>query len=291
MMGRIDFYFMIRFCIAVFFISSVSANALDSIPVKKRLNLLKYGGLATYTVGMIGMNQLWYSHSPRTSFHFFNDAAEWKQMDKAGHFFSAFHLSNTTYQTLKWAGSKERKRAAISALTGFAALSSMEIFDGFSRDYGASVSDLAANAGGSLLFWGQMAGWKEIRIRPKLSFTRSSWASQNPDLLGSNLVEEIIKDYNGHTHWLCADMDKFIRFPKWLNLAGGYGANNMVNARDSQNADPYRQYYLSIDLDLSAIQTRSKLLKGIIFFVSMVKLPAPTLEFSKKGIKAHALYF
>jgi hypothetical protein len=92
------------------------------------------------------------------------------------------------------------------------------------------------------------------------------------------------------------DMDKFCRFPKWLNLAVGYGAEGMVYARDEQNIEakigrPYRQYYLSIDFDLRAIRTKSKFLRALIEVVSVVKLPAPALQFSEKGVKAYAFYF
>ena len=91
-------------------------------------------------------------------------------------------------------------------------------------------------------------------------------------------------------------MDKFIRFPQWLNLAVGYGAEGMIYARDHQNIDagypmPYRQYYLSVDFDLRAIKSRSRFVNGLIFVASMIKLPAPALEFSKKGAKLHVLYF
>ena len=270
---------------------SLSVLAQDSIPAKKRLNLIRYGGLTTYAAGMIGLNELWYSKTPRESFHFFNDAAEWKQVDKLGHFYSAFQVSYMLNKTFRWAGVKEKRGAVSSSIIGFGILSSIEIFDGFSSGYGASISDLAANATGSILCWGQMAAWQEVRIYPKFSFSPTSFAGQNPDLLGNNPIGEILKDYNGQTYWLSVDMDKFINFPKWLNLSIGYGANGMVNARDNQNIDPYRQYYVGIDFDLTSIHAKSKILNGLIFFVNMIKLPAPTIEFSAKGTRAHVLFF
>ena len=279
----------------IMLISSLNSYSQDSSAYKKRLNWVRYGGLAAYTVGMIGLNEVWYSQSPRTSFHFFNDVAEWKQTDKTGHFFNAFQLSSITYQALTWAGSNKRKRALASSLIGLGLISSIEIFDGFSPDYGASVFDVAANASGCLLFLGQMTTWKEIRIYPKYSFSTSGLAKQNPSLLGSTITQQVIKDYNGQTVWLSMDIDKFTRFPKWLNLAIGYGAQNMVKARDQENKllgyHPYRQYYLSFDVDIKAIKTKSKFLKSVIYFVNMIKLPAPTLELSQGKWKGHLLYF
>lgn len=269
--------------------------AQDTLVNKKRLNVVRYGALATYSVGMLGLSKVWYSQSTQSSFHFFNDAAEWKQMDKAGHLFTAFHLSNAGHKMLTWANSNERKRALVSSVSGFVVLSSIEIFDGFSKTYGASLTDVAANATGSLLFYGQMVGWREIRIYPKFSFSRSNMAHLRPNVLGDGLTQEILKDYNGQTYWLSIDMDKFMAFPKWLNLAVGYGANNMKYARDSENRAegfaPIRQFYFSVDFDLTSVKTRSKFVNGLVYFVNIIKLPAPTIEFNPNGAKGHWLYF
>ena len=91
-------------------------------------------------------------------------------------------------------------------------------------------------------------------------------------------------------------MDKFVRFPRWLNLAAGYGAEGMIYARDYQNVEagfpkPHRQYYFSIDFDLTAIKSRSKLLRTLLFVANIIKLPAPALEISKDGVKFKPLYF
>jgi hypothetical protein len=91
-------------------------------------------------------------------------------------------------------------------------------------------------------------------------------------------------------------VDKFLKFPKWLNFAVGYGAEGMIYARDYQNFDAgypeaYRQYYLSIDFDLTGIKSRSKAVKTLLFFANMIKIPAPTVAFSNKGVKFNALYF
>src|SRR6185436_6624480 len=108
------------------------------------------------------------------------------------------------------------------------------------------------------------------------SFHTTSYAPQHPELLGDGTLSETFKDYNGQTYWLSVDMDKFIRFPKWLNLAAGYGADQMKYARDSENRAegfyPKREFYLSVDFDLTAIRTKSKLLKGVIYFANMIKL-------------------
>jgi len=263
---------------------------------KKRLRSFVIGSTAGYAITMTGLNELWYKGNGHQSFTFFNDNSEWKQVDKLGHFYSAFYFSYGTSRALKWCSVKPRKSDLVGALVGFGVMAPIEIFDGFSPAYGASVGDLVADAAGAAFFLGQARLWDEPRIFPKFSFHRTDYAPMRPNLLGDGMPSEIFKDYNGQTYWLSVDMDKFIRFPKWLNIAAGYGAQGMTYARDEETiaagfAPPYRQYYIGLDFDLRAIKSRSKVVNTLLFVANMIKLPAPTFEFSTKGTRFHVLYF
>jgi hypothetical protein len=276
---------------------SLSAQQVDSTSHinKKRLWIVTGAAGVGYTSAMIGLNELWYKNAPKQSFKFFNDDAEWKQVDKIGHFYSAFYVSHGMSRAMRWSNADQKKSALVGALTGFAVMAPIEIFDGYSSAYGASVGDLLADAGGSVFFLAQSLAWKEPRLYPKFSWHHTSYAAVRPNVLGDNWSSQLLKDYNGQTYWISVDMDKFVTFPKWLNLAAGYGAQGMIYARDDQNAmngyHAHRQYYLSIDFDFTAIKTKSKFVKTLIFIVNMIKLPAPAIEFSKKGVRGHALYF
>ena len=260
----------------------------------KRLRTVAIAGGLGYGAAMTGLHVLWYKDQPRQSFQFFNDNAEWKQVDKLGHFYSAFYLSYGAASTYSWCGLSPKKSALLGAVTGFCSMLPVEVFDGFSQAYGASTGDLLANAGGTALFLAQTALWNEMRIYPRFSFHRTDFAKIRPDILGDNLTSEILKDYNGQTYWLSFDLDKFFHFPEWLNIAIGYGASDMVYARDTPNREAgyaaYRQYYLSVDPDLRAIRTRSKMWRTVIFIAGMIKLPAPTLEVSKGNVHFHLFY-
>lgn len=262
---------------------------------KKKLKTYSISASALYAGTLTGLSILWYKDSHRQSFRFFNDNAEWMQVDKIGHFYSAFYFSYGASSLMQQCNVPVKKADLIGTLAGFAVLAPIEILDGFSDAYGASVGDLVADAAGASLYLLEKRLWNEIRIYPKFSFHRTSYASVRPDLLGNGLPGEALKDYNGQTYWFSIDMDKFIRFPKWLNVAVGYGANDMVYARRSQNIaagyHPFRQYYFALDLDLTSIKTRSKFVKTLIFIGNMIKIPAPTITFSRKGTRLHALYF
>lgn len=284
--------------VLLFSILNVFGQSTDSSQTVNKKRLRTFVGIsgAVYGVTLIGLNELWYSDSERQAFHFFNDNAEWKQVDKLGHFYSAFYLSYGTSSALSWCGLKQRKADLWGSLTGFLIMVPIEVFDGYSDAYGASSGDLLANAAGSGFFLGQKLLWKEIRIQPKFSYHKTDYPTFRPDdALGDTFASELLKDYNGQTYWLSFDMDKFLRFPKWLNLTIGYGADEMVYAREGSNAaagyDAYRQYYIGLDFDLTGIKTRSKFLKTFFAVASMIKLPAPTVEFSSEGAKFHPFYF
>jgi len=273
----------------------------DSLSIsKKKRNHFIIGATSAYTLSIIGLNELWYKDFPRQEFHFFDDSKEWKQMDKFGHTLSTYQISRLSYQAISNIGLSERKSYLWSGAVGLLFMTPIEILDGFSAEYGASVSDLLFNLGGATLFIGQGLLWEEQRIYPKYSFQRSNLAQKRPNVLGSNLIEEMIKDYNGINYWFSADIYKFLKqeskFPKWLNLAIGYGAHDMIYANDTNNLAAgyasYRQYYLGLDIDLTHIPTKSKFIKGLLFIVNTIHLPAPTLEINDKGqFKFHPLYF
>jgi hypothetical protein len=284
------------FFFCFFFNVHPSFSQTDSTALNKRkLRTFLIASGAGYSAGLITLNHVWYKDTERQSFRFFNDNAEWKQMDKAGHTFSSFYLSDVASRMLKSCGVPGRKADLYGALSGFLLTLPIEVLDGFSDGYGASGGDVVADAVGPAIFLGQQLLWREIRVRPKFSFHRTGYAPLRPSLLGDNLLSEVVKDYNGQTYWLSVDVDKFTPFPKWLNVSVGYGAQGMVYARDTDNIvegfQPHRQYYLGFDLDLSGIRTRSKVLKTLLYFVSAVRLPAPAVQFSQGKTKFRPFYF
>ena len=93
------------------FAASASVFAqTDSISVdRKRLQTLAIAAGVGYTTGLLILNHVWYKDTERQSFHFFNDNSEWKQVDKAGHFFSSFHLSDLSSRALRSCNIAEKK--------------------------------------------------------------------------------------------------------------------------------------------------------------------------------------
>src|SRR5687768_3910727 len=142
----------------------------DSIPSAKNIKLAATGLAVGYTGVLIGLSNTWYEQSEKTSFHFFNDNREWNQLDKAGHFWGAFHESRMGIAALRAARVPEKKAIIYGSLLGFVLQSPIELLDGYAADYGASVGDLGANAAGSLAVLVQQMAWGELKFMPKFSF-------------------------------------------------------------------------------------------------------------------------
>ena len=218
---------------------------------------------------LIGLNQLWYKDYPKSSFHFINDNNQWLQMDKLGHMYSTYHLGRVGSEILQWSGASKKEQLIYGSTLGLGFLTVVEVFDGFSEEWGASSGDIIANVSGTALYVSQELLWKEQRITPKFSFHQTKFASQRPETLGTSFNEEILKDYNGQTYWLSFNIHSFTKdsfVPKWLNLAIGYGGEEMLYGKDAEAIEsgiiqnPYRQFYLSLDVDLTKITTKSHFL-------------------------------
>jgi hypothetical protein len=293
-------------------VNNFSENNFDTLsflekapsPYRKRIRTLNYSIPVAYTLSMAWLYSQWYSNYEQTSFHFFNDNDEWEQMDKVGHFWDAYNISKPMMHCYRWAGFSEKKATWYGVGIAFAFQTTIEVFDGFSSEWGFSWGDIAANTGGVALFAAQQFGWHEQRIVLKYSFHQTEYSQYNPDLLGNTLPENILKDYNGLTYWATVNPRSFWKnsfFPRWFSVAFGYGAEGMTGGEENPTTvdgvdipafDRYRQFYLSIDFDLARIQTKSQLLSSIFKMINIIHLPSPAIEWSS-GRKPvyHALYF
>jgi uncharacterized protein YfiM (DUF2279 family) len=267
---------------------------------KSRLAVVIVGGGALYAGSLVVLNDMWYKEQGKSSFHFYNDNNQWNQVDKAGHFYTAYQLSSIGKQLFRWTNMSEKKSAIWGSVMSQALMVPIEVLDGHSAEYGFSWGDILANLAGTGVFLSQELSMGKQKIKPKFSVHTTRYAALRPEVLGKTLTEQLLKDYNGHTYWLSFDIfalsGENTKIPKMLNLAIGYGAEEMVYGTESDNNAngfySYRQFYLGLDIDLSHIRTKNKLLKSLIFVADMIKLPAPALEFNmNNGMNFYWLYF
>jgi hypothetical protein len=291
-----SFWLFLMGFLYVFSTHSIKAQQDSASTNRKRLLWLSTGYTLAYTASVSSLSLAWYANQKTTSFHLFNDAQEWLQMDKMGHAYVAYHQAQVIKEALHWSGMPAPKAALTSAIVSFLSISSVEILDGFVDSYGASLSDLLANAigAGSSCFQSQ-----KVFITPKFSFLPSATSNIRPEVLGSNFSEKLLKDYNGQTYWLGINLKKIFfkntSFPDMLGVALGYGAYNMVYARNSTNLEMGfengRSFYLALDIDLTAIKTKHKWLGYMLRRLNTIHLPLPALEIDRNGLDLHPWYF
>lgn len=292
---------------------SIDSNSLKEKRIHQlRQKIVGYGSVATYAGLLYVLNDAWYADYPRSSFHFYNDFGEWNQIDKVGHAWAAYQLTNAAYRTWKWAGVSDRKALLYAGVSGPGFMTVIEILDGFSAEWGFSLADMGANVIGSGLFLGQQALWDEQKIQFKFSVHANKYSdpllsARANELFGKTWNERILKDYNAQTYWLSANLKSFFpnsRLPKWLNFSIGYGAEGMFTGFGNEKKDDQcvtyntpsnprvRQFYIAPDIDLSKIKTNNKFLRSVFYTLNCLKFPAPTLMIDSKGkVKGYWLYF
>jgi uncharacterized protein YfiM (DUF2279 family) len=294
-------------------VTALKTNLYDSIAYryKPRKWAVGVGTAAIYGSSFIYLNQAWYKGYPRSSFHAFNDAGEWMQMDKIGHAWSAYSTSRVTYALWRWAGMNQKHAMLLGPGTSLLYMLSIEYLDGRSAEWGWSWADVVADFSGAVLFASQELGWKQQKIQLKFSSHKNNYepalSQRAEDLFGNSFYERMLKDYNAQIYWLSFNINSFLKskkFPDWLNISVGYGANGMLGGYDNivydKNGDVifdrrdinrYRQFYLAPDIDLTKIKTGSKILRTIFFTLNSFKVPLPALEFSNNHVTFHGLVF
>jgi len=297
-------FLIISFLILIsgFYFFKISNNYSFDLNKKQKINFILVIGILIYVFFIILLSKAWYISQSTVTFHFFNDWPEWNYLDKFGHLFTAFHISDIAIRILFWIGFSRKKSLLLGALTGILFQTPIEILDGFGVAYGFSWGDMFANLCGSIFVFIQYWIWNEIRIFPKFSFHFTPYAAMRPEMLGTNYGQQFLKDYNGQTYWFAIDFFSFFKniklhwFIKIFCVSFGYGAEGMIHGREEQNIRdgffPFQQYYISPDINFERIPTQNKILQILFFSINKLHALMPAIEYSSMyGLKWHFLFF
>ena len=248
-----------------------------------------------YAASLFVLSKTWYKDQKVVPFHFYNDSRGYLQVDKLGHTYGAYVYSYIGYHYLLNSGLTRKEALYFGSTLGLILQTPIEIMDGIHEGYGFSWGDMAANTLGSVLVLGQELLFNEQIIKYKFSYSESGFSNKANGYLGKTTMERLLKDYNGHTYWLSAPINKLVNnttIPPWLNIAFGYGANGMYgefeNIKNFKGVDipdtrRYRQYLLSLDIDWTKIKTDSKFLQMVLTAITFIKLPFPAIEYNSMG--------
>ncbi len=318
---------MMRLLILLFLLYNGTVMAQDSTRLRffepaPQLHKGRFWGTTTglavgYTGVSIALARAWYADYDQGRFHFFNDWYGWRQMDKMGHLMTNYFESKWVGQLYHWTGVPRRQAAWIGFAGGTLFQTTVEIMDGFSEAWGFSWGDVAFNTIGGTTYLGQELLWEEQRILFKLSvhhpnYSTASIMAQNSTattslderaaaLYGNSFAELFFKEYNGQTIWMSTNIASFLPekpkwLPAWLNVAVGYGIENVFGAERNvwyndrlevfeapEHIQRHSQVFLSLDVDFERIPTKSKALKSLFAVLNVFKVPFPTLEFNTLG--------
>ena len=303
-------------------VDSLAQNSTD-FNLSKRKKVFLISGISGYSAMATSLYFAWYNQFDQRNFHFFNDWGEWEKMDKVGHVYSAYMQAELIYELSSWAGYDEGQALLLGSLSSIAGQLTIEVMDGFSSGWGFSLTDLGANLVGTGGFYFQEKYWGEQRLRLKMSYYPVSYSrvpiyaesglyettlhDRSRALYGDSGAERFLKDYNGQTIWVSANIRSFLpesRWPKWLALAVGYSGHNIYGGFDNQwvinneiiSADTdlfprSGQFVIALDYDLSQIKARKPFSKSLLKILNIFKWPAPGLLYDKdRGLAFHLIY-
>jgi hypothetical protein len=255
------------------------------------------GSVFATTVIALHINQAnaWWS-GQRRSFHVVEDWQSALQVDKCGHTFGSYLMSYGFSESLIASGFSWDDAVLYGSALGLLYQTYVETEDGFASDWGFSPTDWYADAFGAMFFLAQHYVPALQNVTPKWQFAPSEWTGK-PVI---NRPRTFIDDYNSSTFWWSVDVynilpkDSKKYWPKWLNIAVGYGGDAIDAVTDpGQPPDQLgmRRYVVGLDLNLVRL-----LPEGPSFWnwfrqtLNFIKFPLPSIEFSKAGTRFYLFY-
>ncbi|MCX6190885.1 MAG: DUF2279 domain-containing protein [Flavobacteriia bacterium] len=267
----------------------------DSIPTKKRVILSSSIIGLGYGSSLIALYDVWYAEFPKSTFHFYNDGSNWMQMDKFGHGFSGYLLSQKAGDLYRWSGVK-KSYPWIGFGIGMSYLGALEFMDAYNQGWGFSTYDVLANFSGGALYLSQELIFKKQLVLPKFSFFPSKYAAYRPEVLGKNFPEQLLKDYNGQTYWFSFPIGGFapsVKKMNWLCLSLGYSVDQKLVGDQDAYLDfrAARQFLVSLDIDLTRLPIKNPTLKKVLAQLNMIKIPFSALMIQQGNLSFKPISF
>ncbi len=267
----------------------------DSIPTKKRVIISSSIIGLGYVSSLIALYDVWYAEFPKSTFHFYNDGSNWMQMDKFGHGFSGYLLSQKAGDLYRWSGVK-KSYPWIGFGIGMSYLGALEFMDAYNQGWGFSTYDVLANFSGGALYLSQELIFKKQLVLPKFSFFPSKYAAYRPEVLGKNFPEQLLKDYNGQTYWFSFPIGGFapsVKKMNWLCISLGYSVDQKLVGDQDAYLDfrAARQFLVSLDIDLTRLPIKNPTLKKVLAQLNMIKIPFSALMIQQGNLSFKPISF
>lgn len=164
-------------------------------------------------------------------------------IDKLGHAFSAYTMTNAMAERMVSEGADPESAALSAALLAQGITFYIEVFDGLSQDHGFSYEDAVLNAAGGGLAWlrQRYPAVREV-VDYRLEYDPSGY--DGFDLLG---------DYSGQKYLLAFKLAGIEPCLPWLELQVGYYATGFSSTEIDHGERQRRYAFVGLGLDFSRI--------------------------------------
>ena len=233
--------------------------------------------------GIIYLNQqAFWKYATEVPFHISNDPPYAMHIDKFSHFYGSAIGSDAMSSAYECAGNSEVTSLILGASLTFAAGVAIEMEDarhGDDPEYGFSPGD----AGGDLLGASLPLLRYYYPFVDRLETKISIWPSET---YKSGIYKTIADDYESQYYWLSFDLHGVTPLPQWLDMAFGFGAENLLRPANghsyqvpSPNGIPYTDIYFGPDLNLKGIPIEGAFWQSLAYVLSYIRIPSPVIQF------------
>ncbi|MCA0434619.1 MAG: YfiM family protein [Proteobacteria bacterium] len=177
----------------------------------------------------------------------FGDDTKYAGVDKLGHAYTAYLLSDYFAQRIAHSSSDPSGANVSGALLSMGVMTYIEIFDGFSGGHGFSPEDFVADASGALFSYVRSAvpGLAD-KIDYRMEYIPSGEVGFSP-----------ATDYAGQKYVLAlklAGFDEFKESPlRFFELQAGYYARGYTDEGREEDEDQKRETFVAVGLNLNEI--------------------------------------
>jgi hypothetical protein len=206
-------------------------------------------------------------------------------LDKMGHYWSSEISADFLKELFLWTGLKQRQSLLWSGIFISTCGGIIEMKDAFAPRYGFSPSDFAADVLGAFtpLFKDMCPVLKNFKIKWGYDLIHKPDKIYLYETLPWGRKSSFMDIYERHNYYISTDISsllansKFDAFPKFLNLAIGFSASNIIG---QANKKAKFEVYFSLDWNLEKmnIAKNKKNIKKIIHYLDYYHFPAPAVR-------------
>jgi hypothetical protein len=246
----------------------------DSLRIDNvRLGIVAGGTAVALGVGYAVQEDLWWKGEP-SPFHI-NTTRDYLyalNADKVGHMQFTYTATTVYGELFRWCNMDSATAIWAGAILVYAHQTFVECRDGFSRAYGFSWGDFAANTVGASF---PILQHYVPALRP-IDLQISFYPSEAYD---KGYYRNIIDDYTSTYYWAALSIYDWMPasvqewYPPWLGVALGYSVENTDWKGGGNHA-----LYLSLDWNLSRIKGLPDWLHSVFRLLHLYHLPAPAVK-------------